>query len=1602
MPRTSIFALRAFGAAALAATATFFTVAPAQAFCPNEQLITGPIVIVAPVDCARVSGQFIVGDILNNTDIGGPLINDNAFVIESSTVTGQFVNNGTLTQSGNFGLNAAFATWGSDVEGGIVNNGSIISPLGIAFSIGAVVDSVPVASIQTGAIDNFGTIQGTIGFEGIAGKLLNTLWNHQGALIAGNFAILTEGTFDEWSGGIVNDGQISGVSSGIGLGTFNTTPLTFSGGIQNSATGTITASNGSAIGIFAVFNGGIENAGVISGSTGILNGGLFSGGIANTGAISGTTNGITSQFSFSGGIVNGGQIDGGTAGVLAQGNFSGGIQNTGTISGSGDAGIRVDTGAVFADGITNSGSITGGVGAILSIGNFSGGILNTDTGSIAGGFWGVVLGGTFAGGVDNAGTISGSNAGIFSFGGFSGGINNSGSITSTVFAIRMSNAVTFTGGITNTSTGTISGGLNSAISLEGTSSGGLNNAGVISSNNTAISITGTHNGGINNSGNINGSSVGVSLSGSLADGIVNSGTISGNTAIDMVGTVTGDLTNTGSINGTLDGIYMAANWTGGIRNSGTIAGANLDGIRLANILSGGITNEAAGLIQGGVYGIRNDGLLDNGILNSGDIIGGTYGISATQGILTGGITNLAGGLIEGTTFLGITVGQDFSGGITNAGEIRGATYGIFVNDLFAGGINNTGVISGAGDTAIVLANTAVFQGGITSTNLISGGSGIEVGGILNGGINNGGQILASANNGILVLGLGTLNDGVQNSGTINAAISGMLISGELSGGIQNGGTINGNTNGIHLQNSLVGGLQNTGSIFGSGGAGLSIDATGIFEDGVTNSGFMTGGLGAIFSTGTFSGGILNNAGGSLQGGFWGVVLGGTFDGGITNAGSISGSNAGILSFGTFSGDIVNSGNISGVFGVRTTQAFNGGIVNTGSITSNLNAAISLEAGATGGIVNSGTISGPTAIHITGALGGDIENSGIVQGAIDVSLASTSFTYRQTGDDALTGAPLATFSLSDTAITTLDFRGGELYGLIDAGTDFNDIFEVNAGLNGRFDYVTGVASNLASFAVNSGTAYLGDTQISTNAMSIGAAATLYMSNDAVINTVNATFAPTSTFEADLTTNTAAHPTINVDGTANLAGAFIAHIDPQAFLGSGETEWVYDGIIAGNVTGTFNSVTIFGAPNLFSITPAYNSFDVTISLNSFADLIETTNPNQVSVGEALDDIYQDGTTDPDLLNLIDTLANATGDEIADILDAIAGSTQAETGLAALRTDDPWKQSVGQRVNAARSTGCTVAGETWCFRRYAQAPSPITTDTPEDPHAFDWLETGLRDSGTTSMWGRIVGVWGESDGGASSPGSRQRTRGLVGGADHVVSGTFLVGIAGQYVNTTADFDGSANRSLVEAVQVGPYFSYGGAEMYVNGNASVIGTRSQTDRFFSIGAIDYAASVRFPSTTYTTSLEAGKIFEIDGYRLEPNIGINYALQITDEYAEGGAGGLGLIIDPQDLNSLRSLVGGRVSRVYDIGDRKIVPELRVEWRHEYLDRAHTFEAAFAGAPDVTFLVSCSPTARDVFALGGSMTVPVSGRVTGYLDAEGAFSDDTRAGTLSLGLRATW
>ena len=537
---------------------------------------------------------------------------------------------------------------------------------------------------------------------------------------------------------------------------------------------------------------------------------------------------------------------------------------------------------------------------------------------------------------------------------------------------------------------------------------------------------------------------------------------------------------------------------------------------------------------------------------------------------------------------------------------------------------------------------------------------------------------------------------------------------------------------------------------------------------------------------------------------------------------------------------------------------------------------------------------------------------------------------------------------------------------------------------------------------------GATGTGLGAMSVANGGTLYLDDNTSLGGSSLALAAGSNLNLFLAPSTTQYPQITV-GSANVTGANLGvYLEPLDFAGTAQTVFVYDNVIASsNVTGALASSAILStASPLFSLSTSTDAGGINIRLErlAFGDIIPNPSGNQSSLGAALEQIFVGGVSDPDLLNVFGLLATGNLSDIVVLYSGLSGSVAAEATQAMVRTDDPFRHVLAERMNITRSPGCTVAGDTWCLRRYAQATpqGPVMSDVQGDPTVFDWLQTGVRDTGTVSVWGRALAAWSEMDGSDNAPGSRQRSYGFVAGSDKVVDASLLVGIAAQYVQTDVDHDSGNARAELETLQLGGYVSYGGAETYLNGSLSANGSQGKSQRRFAVGATDYSLSSFQRSWAASASAEVGKVIEADGMRLEPSMGLRYVWMSTGDYAESGGGGLGLLIRPDASQSLRSAVGARLSRVFELGDRKIVPQLRVEWQHEFLDRGQSFEAAFAAAPGIPFRVEGTNYTRDQVALGLSVTMPLTGNLTGYADGQTSFSDDMSSTMLSLGLRATW
>ncbi len=378
--------------------------------------VIGPLNSAVGVGISVGAFTTFAGGITNSGTIAGGIlgisVKSSGFPTVGMTFAGGITNTGTIAAISQ-GIAIQFP---GTFSGGISNAGLIL----LGRSVSSVGISVNAVSTFAGGINNSGTITGGAGGVHICfcvGTFLGGITNT--GLIAGTAGGITLSP-TSFGGGILNAGTIDG---GVGLGIGAANVRMFTGGITNA--GTIRASfagiveRSSGFPFAAVtFLGGITNTGTIAAASGItvaLNG-SFDGGVNNAGLISVNAGGvginIQSASLFTGGITNGGTITGGASGIhicSCVGTFLGGITNTGMIA-MAQSGIVVE--ATSFDGhVVNSGTISAATAINLS--NAQNAItIDQNAGLIAGDVLFSAFGDTLnvRGGTIN-GNITGQNAG---------------------------------------------------------------------------------------------------------------------------------------------------------------------------------------------------------------------------------------------------------------------------------------------------------------------------------------------------------------------------------------------------------------------------------------------------------------------------------------------------------------------------------------------------------------------------------------------------------------------------------------------------------------------------------------------------------------------------------------------------------------------------------------------------------------------------------------------------------------------------------------------------------------------------------------------------------------------------------------------------------------------------------------------------------------------------------------------------------------------------------------------------------------------------------------------------------------------------------------
>ena len=285
---------------------------------------------------------------------------------------------------------------------------------------------------------------------------------------------------------------------------------------------------------------------------------------------------------------------------------------------------------------------------------------------------------------------------------------------------------------------------------------------------------------------------------------------------------------------------------------------------------------------------------------------------------------------------------------------------------------------------------------------------------------------------------------------------------------------------------------------------------------------------------------------------------------------------------------------------------------------------------------------------------------------------------------------------------------------------------------------------------------------------------------------------------------------------------------------------------------------------------------------------------------------------------------------------------------------------------------------------------------------LRTGSDRSSGDGAWLRGYGQWGRRGGDAEASGADYRMGGLVAGRDWQVSPSLSLGASFGYGSIDIDFDAFGDRGEITTYEGALYGAYTRGPIALDSWLSYAQLSNEVDRTVVLGGGDGRASADYDGRRIGAFSEASYAIDLGGAIARPLGSLRYVWLRQDGFAEQGVGGLGLATGAQSAESLEGGLGLGLSAPLAWGRTSGQMEARAKWLHEFLDDHGELDAAFVGAPGVSFTSRGPRMARDsaLLGLGVSARTGRAAELFANYDAKLSTTGATHAAT--AGLRITW
>ena len=601
---------------------------------------------------------------------------------------------------------------------------------------------------------------------------------------------------------------------------------------------------------------------------------------------------------------------------------------------------------------------------------------------------------------------------------------------------------------------------------------------------------------------------------------------------------------------------------------------------------------------------------------------------------------------------------------------------------------------------------------------------------------------------------------------------------------------------------------------------------------------------------------------------------------------------------------------------------------------------------------------------TNSLQGSILNNGLIQ--FNQSKAGTfAQVISGSGNIEISGLGTTTFSGANTytGATTIDNNGTLI--------------------------MTG--SILGNVNINNGGTLMGTGAV--GATTVNAGGTISPGHVGSPLTINGNFVQGggSTYTADV--NATGSDKIVVNGTASISNATKLNLNvDQGTLTVGKH---YELLSAtGGLTGQYTTVLTSPLTQRILFTEQYGASDLVVVVNS--NLTSSSlSPNQRAVASVID--QSSGTATGDYANAITQLTTMGPGPLSAALNQLSGSIYGNLGTVERQTTTVQLQLISNRLaglSAPVFASSNLAGRTSGIRLVSRQ---ATEELPSESSSGS-----ARDSRYWTTWAQGYGLGGSIGGDSNAVGSNYRLGGTLFGTERWLNENLMIGVLGGYAGTTVNNRDDSSHAQISAYQVGLYELYRQDSFYIS-NIDAYGNSSyDVTRPLNTGNFQASASGSSSGNQWAHYTEGGLTYEIDEFRVQPFLGVQYMYLNQQGYHESGAGSLDLTTGSQIINSVRNSFGARVYHETMWGQTLVVPSLSARYQHEWGNGTQLISSSFSGAPTLQFATSGNHTGRDfgLFTVGATAYLTPRFSLFGSVDTQVALNYTALIG--AGGLQYSW